>query len=64
MAKAEIACFEQFLLLSLYFQKTAAAEASESVYMWVRVQLPHLQTQFDYIVGKEEITQHNSFLYL
>ena len=36
MAKGEIACFEQFLLLSLCFQK-AAAEASESVYMSERV---------------------------
>ena len=39
MAKGEIACFEQFLLLSLCFQKAAltAAEASESVYMRERV---------------------------
>ena len=37
MAKAEIACFDNFLLLSQYFQKSSAAEASESVYMWKRV---------------------------
>ena len=36
VAKGEIVRFEQFLLLSLYFQK-AAAEASESVYMRERV---------------------------
>ena len=33
MSKGEIACieqFEQFLLLSLFFQKTSAAEQSES----------------------------------
>ena len=33
VAKGEIACFEQFLLLSLCFKKLSAAEASESVYM-------------------------------
>ena len=33
MAKGDIACFEQFLLLSQCFQKLAAAEASESVFM-------------------------------
>ena len=37
VAKEEIARFVQFLLLSLYFQKAAAAEASESVYMRERV---------------------------
>ena len=37
LAKAEIARFEQFHLLSQYFQKYSAAEASESVYMWERV---------------------------
>ena len=29
--------FEQFLLLSQYFQKSSAQEASESFYMWERV---------------------------
>ena len=33
MAKGEIAHYEQFLLLSLCFQKPSAAEASESVCM-------------------------------
>ena len=34
MAKGEIACFEQFPLLSLCFQNAVrAAEASESVYI-------------------------------
>ena len=37
MAKGEIACFEQFLLLSQCFQKSSAAEASESVDMLERV---------------------------
>ena len=37
VAKGEIVCFEQFLLLSLCFQKAAAAEASESVFMRVKV---------------------------
>ena len=40
MAKGEIACFEQFLLFSLCFQKAAeAAEVSESVYMRERVKI-------------------------
>ena len=37
VAKGGIACFEQFLLLSQCFQKSSAADASESVYMWERV---------------------------
>ena len=37
MARGEIARFEQFLLLSECFQKSSAAESSESVYMWERV---------------------------
>ena len=37
MGKGEIPCFEQFLLLSKCFQKSSAAEASESVYMWERI---------------------------
>ena len=37
VAKGEIARFEQFIRLSLCFQKSSAAEASESVYMWKRV---------------------------
>ena len=37
VAKGEIACFEQFLLLTHCFQKFSAAEASESVCRWERV---------------------------
>ena len=37
MPKEEIACFEQFLILSECFQKLTAAEESESTYMWERV---------------------------
>ena len=37
VAKVEIACFEQFLLLSPCFQKSSASEVSESVFMWERV---------------------------
>ena len=39
VSKEEIACFEQFLRLSQSFQKSSAAEASESVYMWERVNI-------------------------
>ena len=37
LTKEEIACFEQFHLLSQCFQKLSAAEASESVCLWERV---------------------------
>ena len=37
LATGEITPFDQFLLLSLCFQKLSAAEASESIYMWERV---------------------------
>ena len=37
VANGEIACFEQFLLLQQYFQKSSAAETTESVYMWEMV---------------------------
>ena len=37
MAEVEIAHYEQFLLLPHCFQKSSAAEASESVYIWERV---------------------------
>ena len=37
VAKGEIACFEQFFLLSQCFQKLSAAEVSKSLYMWERV---------------------------
>ena len=37
MAKGEIARFEKNLLLSQCFQKSSAAEVSESFYMWERV---------------------------
>ena len=39
VSKGEIACFEQFLLLSLCFKKPSAAEASESFYMRERVKV-------------------------
>ena len=32
--KGDIAHFEQFLLLSQYFQKSSAVDASESFFMW------------------------------
>ena len=35
VAKREIACFEQFLLLSQCYLKSSAAEALECVYKWV-----------------------------
>ena len=35
--KGEIACFEQFLLLPECFQKSSAADASESIYNRKRV---------------------------
>ena len=37
VAKGEIGNFEQFLLLTQCFQKSSAAEASETIYMWERV---------------------------
>ena len=37
MAKGESASFEKFCLLSQCFQKSSAAEASETVYRWERV---------------------------
>ena len=37
IAKGEIARFEQFLLLSKCFQYASAAEATESVYMWEKI---------------------------
>ena len=39
VAKGEIARSEQFLLLSQCFQKPFAAEASESVCMWEKVNI-------------------------
>ena len=41
VAKGEIACFEQLLLLSQYFQKSSAVEASESVYILESVKTQH-----------------------
>ena len=49
VANGEIAQYEQFLLLQQLFQKSSAAEGSESIYMWERVNkchLPHL-TEYD-----------------
>ena len=40
MAIEETACFEQFLLLSVCFQKSSAAEASKSVYMREKESVP------------------------
>ena len=37
VSKGEIARFEQFLILSLCFKKSSAAEASESVHIRERV---------------------------
>ena len=37
VANEENACFEQFLLLPQCFPKSSAAEVSESVFMWERV---------------------------
>ena len=37
MAKIDIAHYEQFHLLSQYFQKSFAADASKYVYRWERV---------------------------
>ena len=37
VASGEIARFEQFFLLQQYFQKSSAAEASESICMWERI---------------------------
>ena len=49
VAKGEIARFEQFLLLSLCFQKPSATEASESVYMRERVNtFPHKTNLLQY----------------
>ena len=36
--EGEIAHYEQFLLLPYYFKTVSAAEASESVCMWERVE--------------------------
>ena len=43
MAKEEIAHCELFLLLPQCFQKSSAAEVSESVYMWDRDKLYRLE---------------------
>ena len=37
VTKGEIACFERFLPLQECFQKSSAAEVSECVCMWERV---------------------------
>ena len=39
VAKREIAHDEQFLLLPQCFQKSSAADVSESVYMWERFEV-------------------------
>ena len=55
MAKGEIARFEQFHLWSLCFQKSSAAEASESIHMWERV-------NWYFSLNTYCITQAKSFL--
>ena len=45
-SKGEIALFEQFILLSQSFQKSSAAEASESVYMREMVKDPFRNTTY------------------
>ena len=46
VAKGEIAHFGQFLLLTQCFQKSSAADASESVNMWERIKLTHSTPNF------------------
>ena len=73
MANREIAHHEAFHLLPQLFQKLYAAEASESVCMWERVNpFPHIDAfrrlcsrwLFENIVTKEEIAQNEQFLLL
>ena len=45
MAKEEIACFEQFLLLSQCFQKSSAAKVSKNVCIRERVQISNKDTK-------------------
>ena len=51
MAKKEIARCEQFLLVSQYFQRLSAADASKCVYRWERVNtsrcIEHLHARGD-----------------
>ena len=47
MAKGEIAHHEQFHLWPQCFQKSSAAEASESVCMWERVKLVYAVDDFE-----------------
>ena len=73
MAKGDIACFEQFLLLSLCFKNLSSAKASESVYMKERVNMgslfiepfPTYKTSaidyFDNVWSEIEIKQFLSF---
>ena len=57
MAKGEIAHIEQFLFLSLYFQKLFAAEASESIYMWESDNVSFMFIVFNFLPLKIERRQ-------
>ena len=52
--------FEQFLLLSLCFQMSSAANVSKCVYRWEKVELNRVERS----VAKREITHHEQFLHL
>ena len=58
MAKGEIACFEQFLLLSLYFQELSAAEASESVFMRERVKARLFRFYFHITINRMLVDEY------
>ena len=68
-SRGEIACFEQFLLLSQCFQKISAAEMSESVYMRERVKyiiftFYFVQMIFDVSVLRNRDTTENELFQL
>ena len=52
VAKGEIACFEQFLFCHYVFNKSSAAEASESVYIKQRVNNKSIAHDFNIISDK------------
>ena len=53
MAKGEIACFDQFLLLSLCFQKAVCCRGvRKRLYMWGRV----IQIQEAYMMPLQQAT--------
>ena len=57
MSKGEIAQDEQYLLLPQCFQKSSAAELSESVFMWERVNLAVI----DLTMSPERQILHQTF---